>query len=415
MSGRGREASLLPRWTKRVVTKLGGRDPLGLSRLAQLLSEGLMPGIITTRNRARYYALYCWILWHIEQEDNPQSSAEFVAAFQRREAAIALATRLLGDDHETPIGLLAVNSKLEMARDEGRIDTAFQVLPANRLGGFGQYYAGCLYNLSLTYRTPDGVDRITEGAAQDLAAAVHEVVGATPYVRDRYFARTLVPIDVLEASAERLSINAITAPFAREERDLLVSLFFGDLHGELDDETRSRRESLLRILATVDAYEKAGIEIAEKTLPMQLVYYPAYFGAMCAGTSNPVPIQLPTSLTRCSEHWRQFALHQYLTQSLEGLLASHTGAPRSAHVRCHARGDSGRTGRCCRPSRFSGEPIRLLSRAPARKVMPDTESAPSIAGPARRARRGHVTRVPHPLHARSSAQRRNLECGGHGA
>ena len=82
---------LLPRWTKRAATELSGRDPLGLSRVAQMLADGLLPGIITQTDRARYYALYCWILWHIEREDEPSSWQAFVESFQRREAAVALA------------------------------------------------------------------------------------------------------------------------------------------------------------------------------------------------------------------------------------------------------------------------------------------------------------------------------------
>jgi hypothetical protein len=82
----------LPKWTKRAATDLSGRDPLGLSRVAQMLADGLLPGIITQTDRARYYALYCWILWHIEREDRPDGWQTFVASFQRRGAAIALAT-----------------------------------------------------------------------------------------------------------------------------------------------------------------------------------------------------------------------------------------------------------------------------------------------------------------------------------
>src|ERR1700739_3902455 len=55
----------IPKWTSYVVTELGGRDPLGLSRLSFMITDYLVSGIITTTSRARYYSFYPWALWHI--------------------------------------------------------------------------------------------------------------------------------------------------------------------------------------------------------------------------------------------------------------------------------------------------------------------------------------------------------------
>ena len=46
--------SFLPRRTKRVRTDGGGRDPLGLSRVTENITDHLLQGIITTTDRARY-------------------------------------------------------------------------------------------------------------------------------------------------------------------------------------------------------------------------------------------------------------------------------------------------------------------------------------------------------------------------
>src|SRR3982751_6219415 len=93
----------LPRWTERVVTEGGGRDPLGLSRVAGELVDRLMPGIVVNTTRARYYSLYPWILWHVAMTEPAKSVAQFRSSFQRREAAIALATLLSGSDL-SPVG-----------------------------------------------------------------------------------------------------------------------------------------------------------------------------------------------------------------------------------------------------------------------------------------------------------------------
>jgi Nitroreductase family len=45
--------SFLPRWTKRVRTDGGGRDPLGLSRVTEAITYHLLQGIITTTDQAR--------------------------------------------------------------------------------------------------------------------------------------------------------------------------------------------------------------------------------------------------------------------------------------------------------------------------------------------------------------------------
>ena len=88
-----------------MLTNPGGRDPLGLSRVGQRLTDLLLPGIITQTDRARYYAIYCWILWHIQREEKPESWPIFASAFQRREAAVALSTMIV-DENASPVGKL---------------------------------------------------------------------------------------------------------------------------------------------------------------------------------------------------------------------------------------------------------------------------------------------------------------------
>src|SRR5450631_2917106 len=84
--------SFLPRWTKRVRTDGGGRDPLGLSRVTEAITDHLLQGIITTTDRARYYSFYCWSLWHVQQAVVPRKFGDYVRALRRREAFMALST-----------------------------------------------------------------------------------------------------------------------------------------------------------------------------------------------------------------------------------------------------------------------------------------------------------------------------------
>jgi hypothetical protein len=309
----------LPQWTNRVLTNPGGRDPLGLSRVGQRLTDLLLPGIITQTDRARYYAIYCWILWHIQREEKPESWPIFASAFQRREAAVALSTMIV-DENASPVGKLVIRRRLAQARETKQISTEFQVLPSNPLGGFGQYYSGCLYQLRLTQRLEDGIDRVTDGIAVQLALAVNQNVAGTPYLRQKLFTKASVELRALERSSERLGLDAISYPFAAEERKLLIDLFFGFHEARPGEETFQRRTSLGRILATVEAYDKAGIAIHGVSLEKQLLYAPTYFGVLVDSRNRTKKFKLPHFIVRCSEFWRQFCLHEFLTQALEGVL-----------------------------------------------------------------------------------------------
>jgi hypothetical protein len=313
------KTNFLPQWTNRVLTNPGGRDPLGLSRVGQRLTDILLPGIITQTDRARYYAIYCWILWHIQEEEKPGSWPTFATAFQKREAAIALSTMIL-DENASPVGKLVVRRRLAQARELRQINTEFQVLPSNPLGGFGQYYSGCLYQLRLTQRLEDGIDRVTDGIALQLAIAVNQNLAETPYLRQKLFTDSVVELRTLKRSSERLSLDAISYPFAAEERKLLIDLFFGFHETTYSEETFQRRTSLARILATVDAYGKAGVAIQPDSLEKQVLYAPTYFGVFVDSRRRTKQLKIPHFILRSSEFWRQFCLHQFLTQAFEGIL-----------------------------------------------------------------------------------------------
>jgi hypothetical protein len=173
----------LPRWTKKVVTEGGGRDPLGLSRVAFMLTDSLLTGIITTTDRARYYSFYTWVLWHIEQEENSTQYGQFVQAFRRREAVMALATLASGPEL-SPVGVEVVRGQLDRGRQSGEYRCDFKVLPSNNMGGYGQYYGGSLYQLKLTHRDENAIDRVTADFGTELALAFDGSIRATKYITE---------------------------------------------------------------------------------------------------------------------------------------------------------------------------------------------------------------------------------------
>ena len=156
--------------------------------------------------------------------------------------------------------------------------------------------------------------------AEQLARVVHQNLAQTPYLRSRLFAQSTVSRQALTESSMRLGIDAITEPFADNERMLLLDLFFGFNTERLSDATDRRCHSLTRILLLLAAYEQADIAVEGASLPVQLVYGPAYFGVLVDAQEGSTPYTMPASLQQCSDFWRQFCLHQFLTQALEGLL-----------------------------------------------------------------------------------------------
>lgn len=308
----------LPQWIKRTAIGSGGRDPLGMSRVAQWLTDSLLPGIITTTWRARYYALYPWILWHVREKGEADSFGEFRSAFQRREAAIAIATIL--DGESAPVGVDAATKKLSEAEGGGTVSVNFKVLPANPLGGFGQYYSGSLYKLGLTEKDEAGIDVLNGTMAGRLASAVQQTLSTTPYIVQGLFDKNAIRIDALEDSSNRLSLDAIGKPLGKREANLVTDLLFGFGEGTPSAPIKAQRRTLAQLLWTIKEYQKRRIPVERDTFEDQVLYWPVYFNALLRAHRAATPIEFPNALAPQTAMWRQFCLQCYLTLAVEGLL-----------------------------------------------------------------------------------------------
>lgn len=310
---------VVPRWIERVTTEFGGRDPLGLSRVSNIITDYLLTGIITTTDRARYYSFYCWALWHIVMEENPRRYQDFVDAFRKRETTVALAT-VANNPETSPVGVLAIRPRLQTGSAEGKVYCDFRVLPSNPLGGYGQYYAGSLYELGLTYRSGDGIDHVTEGDAEELASLFHAVIQTTPYIKNRLFRESYVPLGDLQKTQRYLSLDALFEPFTRTERQKLIDIFFGFTKLEPTDRDALRRHSLAQILFIVSEYQKHGFRANQEYLDWHLVYSPCYYDMLGPIGNWSSPYVSPKNLAFCKSLWKQFCLQQFLSQAIESLM-----------------------------------------------------------------------------------------------
>jgi hypothetical protein len=314
---------LIPRWTKRVVTDAGGRDPLGLSRVGFLITDYLLTGIITTTDRARYYSFYCWVLWHIEREDAPVKYEDFVAGFRRREAALAVAT-IANNPSTSPVGVEATRIQFEKGKSTGFLDTDFKVLPSNSLGGYGQYYAGSIYHMHLSHRSAEGMDRVSPGVAEQLAQSFQNSIENTPYIKNKLYSEREIPVKDLLKSKEFLTLDALNEPFAAEEKRKLLEIFFDLNEEKKDDKTLLRRQTLIYLLYILDLYNKNGssVDAANYENLDEYLLYSLYYGVLWLEDEVVVPFEKLESFSFCESLWRQFCVHQFLIQALELLLSS---------------------------------------------------------------------------------------------
>jgi hypothetical protein len=311
----------IPKWTNYVVTDLGGRDPLGLSRVSFMITDYLVTGIITTTSRARYYSFYPWALWHIDNLERPKRYADFTAAFRRREAFLALCTLHHNPESAGVVGADAVRSRLSTYRESKEVDTNFAVLPSNSLGGFGQYYGGSLYALGLTHRDENGIDHAEAGRGVALAEAFNRSIARTKYYRQGYFAETEIPFDVLKKSASQFSLDCLSEELANEERTLLRSLLFAWDKAAISDTDLLRRHTLGLILDTISEYGKVGFKPSSDNVDHHLVYLPYYYGAVWRDSDSAQPYRPPALFAGYLSPNSVPKQHQVVVDELRGYFA----------------------------------------------------------------------------------------------
>jgi len=312
-----------PQWTRRVAMDGSGRDPLGLSRVSDALTTFLLPSIITTTDRARYYSFYTWAVADIEALRKTKGGrVSFEEQFQRREAAFALASRL-GQKTSLPVvGVRQVDTILASADDEDNLDTDFRVLPSNSTGGYGQYYGGCLHALDLVRVDEQGEWAISTEYGRKLADAFATATAKSPYLVGNWRSRPRVPKDVLQKSAEFFSLDALGGRAADTERELLISMFFN--LGESPSATRplNRQATLGTFLHVLRSCEEAGVEVTRRDVDGGAVFWPHYYGGLADDDNDLLPYRPAPAFAGAHAFWRQFCAHQFLAFALEEFLAA---------------------------------------------------------------------------------------------
>jgi hypothetical protein len=311
-----------PQWTRRVVIEGTGRDPLGLSRVSDSLTDFLLPCIITTTDRARYYSFYTWAITDIETQYGAAAhQIPFEEEFRRREAAFALAS-WLGKTKFPLVGKVKVSTVLGQTSPGEMINTDFTVLPSNPTGGFGQYYQGCLQNLGLVRRDEGPLSWVPTERGRPFAEAFAAASKKAPYMTGDWRNKVRVPHKVLRDSADLFSLDGIRRPAANEERSLLLKLFFN--LGEQPSATMplNRQATLGQFLSVLKAYEEAGIQVKRQDVDRAVVYWPHYYGSLYSETDRHLSYTSTSAFSKVHMFWQQFCIHQFFAFALEEFLAA---------------------------------------------------------------------------------------------
>ena len=311
-----------PQWTIRFTTNdVAGEDHLGVEGAAQGYQQYLIPGIITTTDRARYYSFYSWVLYRfIYDLNSSRLLADFRGSyFRQHEVAFILGCYSHHKDTGGITGLVGSginNSKARRMWESGDPVSLDVDYFNNKLGGFGQYYRTAMRAMGLVEdaKRPRWVYRLTK-RGKALAEAFESSIHNTKYSSAL---NEQEPLAFLSRNAAlEYGTCACLCPQALgdgADRDLLLDAFF---RFDRKDDTRDphvRRRLTLGLI--LDLVSKSG------DMPLRQTLRPAlYLEQHGVGHDYEPAPALHDWYTR----WRLVQLRHTYTSALQALWAVFLG------------------------------------------------------------------------------------------
>lgn len=288
-----------------------GLDHLSLASVSESIYDRVTPGFTTLTNRARYYALYCWILY--DYFNSGYETEEFESFFRRREHAYALACVSHAHKLGTPGGAAIVGARSSGRRwrvGEDPLDLAKSHIKT-RFGGYGNYQ-NAMQRAGLL-KLSEGWGSLTESSTgapsgRAVAEAFQSVVEDTTYFR-RYRDEYHVPRAVIEEYGQAACLCEVSgAP----DGEVLRRAFLQPNPPESDVAARGVHISRSRTLALVfDALSKCGGERIDDMAWRELLFYGSF--------SDGRPYATPEGLGDAVLVWRMYQqreLHVYALTSI---------------------------------------------------------------------------------------------------
>jgi hypothetical protein len=166
----------------------------------------------------------------------------------------------------------------------------------------------------------DGIDRVTEGNAVDLATCFHDSVKKTPYIKKLLYLEKTIALKDLELSKQFLTIDALPEPVCHQEREILRKIFFSFDKEKTGERELLRRLSLAQILYVISEYESKGQPARFDDVDWYLVFPVYYYSVLEFEDKSTSPYVCPDKFAVCHSLWKQYSLQQFVTQAIENLL-----------------------------------------------------------------------------------------------
>lgn len=247
----------LAEWVTPYLMLKRGRDPLGLQTITlDRIMPVLLPGVLALSQRARYLAIYPFLLATYEERRLAASNGSLGEFIRLREYELCLAMQLCP---RACGAASAIGS--ERARPDARL---LQVFPRREsvessMGGYGLYYRSPLVDLDVVIPawarlgdTTTGVDVLARSDhAQALAAAFGEAIKDTLYATVYMNGVDPIPRPVLIELAERACLCRLDERPA--ERQAIHDALFGQARPERSQQVEQRRRAFAVFLSQLGA------------------------------------------------------------------------------------------------------------------------------------------------------------------
>jgi hypothetical protein len=301
-------------WTERygASDRIRGLDHLSLESTAENIYDQVTPGFTNLAKRARYYALYCWILH--DYFGGGYEREEFRTYFRRREHAYALAC--LSHNHKAgavgDYGIMgSIRAKRNWNSGEDPVDVSKSHMDSP-LGGYGLYYRNAMQRAGLIY-LEEGQARLTESASgepsgRSLAEAFQRTIEDTTYFQ-RYRDEHDVPRSVME---EYGGAACVCGMADSEDGEVLRQALLQVDPPEPEPVVRGMHLSRAKTLTLIfDAIKNAGTERMDDGAWRRLMFYGTY--------ADGRGYEMPEQLVENARTWRMYQQREYHVYALTGM------------------------------------------------------------------------------------------------
>jgi len=243
----------LVEWITPSLTVKRGRDPLGMQTITlDRIMPTLLPGVLALSERARYLAIYPFLLSLYEERRLAADNASLGEFIRLREYELCLAMQMC------PRCTAAKAIGSERARTYARRGAAEfprRLSVESWMGGYGLYYRSPLIDLDIVIpagamlgETATGVDVLARSdQAVAVAAAFGDAIKTTRYARRYMNGVDPIPASVLTELAEHACLCRLDQHPV--ERDAIRAAYFEQERAERAEEVEQRRRAFAVFLS----------------------------------------------------------------------------------------------------------------------------------------------------------------------